>query len=669
MILLLAFALRVFQLDTQSIWYDEGLSIYLAQQTPAEAISLSATTDHPPLHTLLLGGWIQLAGNSDFAVRFLSVSFGILAVALTYALGARLARRVGLIGAGLLALSPLAVYYSQETRGYTLLMALILIATVAAASLLRGDRRQRMWAAYIASMVGALYTHYFAAFAWAAINVTWLLLVVVRVCANREDTKNSKAFASARVRTTAGRWALRFINWLVAQVMIALAFLPWLPNALAQAGSNATYFPGRVAWQTVVGDTWRAFSVGEWGDASIVGWLWLALIALGLVLSWRGTRKAILERESEIASLSLAMTPGRIPNDSSRPGVPMMILFLSLLIVPLLAMSALAWLKPKFAPRYLLPSLPAFVLLASIGITWLIDGTRGRFCRLASIGVVVSLLLPLSQMSSLLRLYTDSSLARPDVRSVAQYIEAHAEPSDAILLIGGHQAPAFAHYYHGAAEVIPLPPDLLPAAQSPLDVRAVAQLADIAVRHARLWLVLWQNEISDPTNVVFDALTEQGRRLPVDRNFYGMSVLLFDVKDVTFTPAPQFATDITFAEPLKLAGYNVNARRMTIDTPLRFGLYLEASGHISGNYQIFTHLVDANGLLVAQSDHIAGADSYPTSLWRPGNLFLNRFEIAVPQGTPSGEYRMVVGLYDSIGRLRLADGRDQIELFSVTLTP
>ena len=58
LILLLAFALRVFHLDTQSIWYDEGLSLYLAQQPLAQNITLSATTDHSPLHTLLLGGWL-----------------------------------------------------------------------------------------------------------------------------------------------------------------------------------------------------------------------------------------------------------------------------------------------------------------------------------------------------------------------------------------------------------------------------------------------------------------------------------------------------------------------------------------------------------------------------------------------------------------------------------
>lgn len=445
------------------------------------------------------------------------------------------------------------------------------------------------------------------------------------------------------------------MKWIAAQFAIFALFAPWLPNALAQAGSNATYFPGRVTWETVVGDAWRAFTVGEWGDASVVGWVWLMLFVIGLITSLRGAAfrtSAISDRTNKIASLTLAMT-----------------LLLSLVAVPLMLMSGLAWLKPKFAPRYLLPSLPAFVTLASVGIVTLIDGLRARYCQPASIGLAISLALPLASVASLLPLYADAALARPDVRSVVAYIETHEVAGDAIVLIGGHQAPAFTHYYRGHNSIVPLPPDLLPAAQSPLDARALTTLADIAAHHPRVWLVLWQNNIADPTNVVLDALLDQARRITVGENFHAMSVLLFDVQDVTWADAPQNPADFAFTEPLRLAGYNVNSTRITIDTPLRFGLYLRSDDRVRGNYQIFTHVLAADGTLLAQADHIAGADSYPTSLWRPGSLIYNRFEIQLPADTPPGQYQIVVGLYEGDRRLALADGRDQIDLFSITVTP
>jgi hypothetical protein len=339
------------------------------------------------------------------------------------------------------------------------------------------------------------------------------------------------------------------------------------------------------------------------------------------------------------------------------------------MIIPLLLMSGLAWLKPKFAPRYLLPSLPAFIALASIGITALIDGLQTRYCRWASIGVALTLVLPLASIGSLLQLYTDPSLARPDVRSVAHYIADSELPSDAILLIGGHQAPAFNHYYRGQATVIPLPPDLLPAAQSPLDARSLSQLRSIVQAHPRVWLVMWQNQISDPTNIIEDTLVADGKRIKVGANFHEMGLLLFDVNGAAIVDTPQNLVDATFSEPIRATGYNVDSRRIAIDTPLRFGLYLEATGPITGNYQIFAHLVAADGTLIAQADHIAGADSYPTSLWQSGNLLYNRFEIRPPAGTPPGQYRVIVGLYDERGRLKLNDGRDHLDLFDVTITP
>jgi hypothetical protein len=180
---------------------------------------------------------------------------------------------------------------------------------------------------------------------------------------------------------------------------------------------------------------------------------------------------------------------------------------------------------------------------------------------------------------------------------------------------------------------------------------------------------LWQNEISDPTNVVLDTLLDKARRINVGENFHAMGVLLFDVNGVTFDAAPQNSVDFAFSEPLKLIGYNVNSVRIPIDTPLRFGIYLRSDGRIDGNYQIFTHVVAADGTLIAQADHIAGADSYPTSLWRPGSLILNRFEIRLPADTPPGQYQVVVGLYQVDRRLPLLDGRDQVELFSIRVTP
>ncbi len=624
-ILLLAFALRLYRLDTQSIWYDEGLSIYLAEQSPDQTIALSATTDHPPLHALLLGGWIRVAGNSGFSVRFLSVFFGVLVAALTYQLGRKFNEQSGLIAAFLISIAPMAVYYSQETRGYMLLTALILLAAIAFVHLIFGHENRWTWLIYGAAIIGALYTHYLAAFAWIGFNVAWLI--------------NLRGFQKPR----------RLWTWIAVQLIITACFLPWLPNAIAQAGSNATYFPGRVTWDTVVSDTWHAFTVGEWGDGSIASWAWLVLIAIGVFSSiWQFIRRREAETiEGKHLRLILAL-----------------VLWL---VIPIVLMSALAWLKPKFAPRYLLPSLPAFVVLGSIGIVkfWHTETSRLKLPTKVGIPILFMLALLFFDAQSLVRQYSDSSIARPDIRSVVAYIQSHEQPADAVLLISGYQAPAFVHYYRGSNDVIPLPPDLLPAPQSPIDARAIAKLAAVAATHSRIWLVLWQDAISDPMDIIQDQLVEHGQQLEVSQNFNGLGLQLFDVRAAKFASQPETAVDYAFAQPVKLIGYYMNTAHVPVGTSFSIGLYFTADGSIQGNYQVFTHLVDSKGSIVAQRDHIAGADSYPTSLWQTGSLILNRFEIAVPDNTSTGRYVLQVGLYDSSGLLKLIDGSDHVDLLSV----
>ena len=57
----------------------------------------------------------------EFAAGFFSLFFGVLLIALVYALARRVSNRhVALIAAALIAVSPFNVWYSQEVRMYTL---------------------------------------------------------------------------------------------------------------------------------------------------------------------------------------------------------------------------------------------------------------------------------------------------------------------------------------------------------------------------------------------------------------------------------------------------------------------------------------------------------------------------------------------------------------------
>src|SRR5512136_2892438 len=85
-ITLVAFALRVYHLSGQSLWYDEGFSVYLAQKSLAEITTRTAADIQPPVYYYLLHAWMLFVGRSEFAVRLLSVIFGTLSIPLVYRL-------------------------------------------------------------------------------------------------------------------------------------------------------------------------------------------------------------------------------------------------------------------------------------------------------------------------------------------------------------------------------------------------------------------------------------------------------------------------------------------------------------------------------------------------------------------------------------------------------
>ncbi|MCX7841255.1 MAG: glycosyltransferase family 39 protein, partial [Anaerolineae bacterium] len=117
--LLLAFALRVAFLDAPSLWNDEGTSVALASRSIEAIVSGAARDIHPPLYYLLLHFWMPFVGNTEYAVRFLSVIAGVLVVALVFRIAYSVFDgRVAMVAAFLTALSPFQVYYSQETRMY-----------------------------------------------------------------------------------------------------------------------------------------------------------------------------------------------------------------------------------------------------------------------------------------------------------------------------------------------------------------------------------------------------------------------------------------------------------------------------------------------------------------------------------------------------------------------
>jgi mannosyltransferase len=267
----LGFGLRVFRLGTQSLWGDEAFSVFRAKESLVaitEAVPREGTL--PPLYYYLLHFWQPLAGTSETSVRFLSVLFGVLALPLLYLLVRRgLGWPTALVATAVATVSPFWIYYSQETRTYAQVTALLILALYL---LLRAGQDPARpgsvgaWAAYALAAAAAMASYYFAGFA-LAVAVLWLL---------------------------ADRRAWPGLAWrcLLAQAATLALLLPLLVYTFSGlVGAAGSVDRGGIPLATIVAHLTVVFNFGTSLPAAparpFVG-LALALGALGLLaLRWR----------------------------------------------------------------------------------------------------------------------------------------------------------------------------------------------------------------------------------------------------------------------------------------------------------------------------------------------------------------------------------------------
>jgi hypothetical protein len=168
-LVLVAAVLRFATITRQSFWLDESQAVHeLRLPFGAMLHAWSATEWNPPLYLLIAWPWAKLLGTGEFALRSLSAVLGVAVVPLLYLTGRDLvSRRAGLMAAGLAAVNPFMIWYSQEAREYMLLMVLCSASLWCFARAWRAPTgRALLWWAVVSAL--ALLTQYFAGFLIAA---------------------------------------------------------------------------------------------------------------------------------------------------------------------------------------------------------------------------------------------------------------------------------------------------------------------------------------------------------------------------------------------------------------------------------------------------------------------------------------------------------------------
>ncbi len=193
-----------------------------------------------------------------------------------------------------------------------------------------------------------------------------------------------------------------------------------------------------------------------------------------------------------------------------------------------------------------------------------------------------------------------------------------------------------------------------------VDRRAIAVPADAAPGVARLRVTPSLRsvgaEVSDLTNAI--------------------DIGTFDITSRMRTyerPPVRNSVDARFGTIARLVGYDLgpDATSAVVERgkELTLKLYWRAESPTQTSYSVFAHIIDSNERPVAQRDSVPDGGRMPTSGWIVGEFVQDNLKIFVPESVPSGNYRLIVGLYDSLSgaRLSVTDGSNQsIDRYVVT---
>ena len=159
---LVGLGLRLFRLANQSFWVDEVSAIMVAQGPLKGIYERSALAANSlPTYFLLLKPFVGAAGvNLETPARLLSALAGALSVPVFIGVVYcwRRQRATALLAGTLLAVNPLHLWYSQETRGYAVMLLFGLLSLLCF-ELARQKRRVVSWGLYVIVAFAAITLH------------------------------------------------------------------------------------------------------------------------------------------------------------------------------------------------------------------------------------------------------------------------------------------------------------------------------------------------------------------------------------------------------------------------------------------------------------------------------------------------------------------------------
>ncbi|HET7529708.1 MAG TPA: glycosyltransferase family 39 protein [Mycobacteriales bacterium] len=344
----LACALVLRFLALSPLWLDEAQTVEIAGRSVPHLLDALRHDGSPPLYYLLLHVWMKIFGTGTFAVRALSglISVAALPVMWRVARVIGASRRDAWVATLLLAANPFAIRYATETRMYSLVVLLWLLAFLAFRRvwLDRGVGWMVLAAAATAALV---LTHYWSLFAVAAVGLAALAVV--------------RRHRAAAVRV------------LVSLAVGCLGLLPWLSSFLFQLRHTGAPWGSPPSLSTVFLAPTSWAGEGPVGSDDLLAFAYYLLVGLALFGTATATAVVVGGRPRKPALWFLAVGFGTL----------------------LLGCGINLALGSAYASRYSAVALVPFLLVAAAGLRSLPPRWWApSLAVVLTLGIVVSAALP-----------------------------------------------------------------------------------------------------------------------------------------------------------------------------------------------------------------------------------------------------------------------------------
>jgi hypothetical protein len=118
-------------------------------------------------------------------------------------------------------------------------------------------------------------------------------------------------------------------------------------------------------------------------------------------------------------------------------------------------------------------------------------------------------------------------------------------------------------------------------------------------------------------------------------------------------PTPLHQQEATLGGYVRFLGYDLDDEPVHPGDAVTLTLYWQCLSEMHASYTVFTHLLNAQGDLVAQRDQVPGEGAFPTTGWRTGEVITDPYHILLPQDLSSGTYHVGIGMYELATGMRL----------------